>query len=638
MRTLSSRRGLAVTGIAAVVAARSLRHSPWFTTPLRGVVRHGIKALARWIDHRRPWHRVPVPLGVLLLIGLREALRDDNFFPTVEPEQQRAEAGAAPSSERQRRVRTADGSFNVLDSPLTGKAGTRFARNFDPEHTRPEPESMLLTPNPRTVSRVLLTRDTFIPAPNVNLLAAAWLQFMIHGWFSHGKNQKSNPCKIPLAADDDWPERPMTMLRSAPDPSYTPSSNRPPTFVNQTSHWWDASQIYGDDDACVAKLRAGEGGRLRMGEDGLLPIDPDTGLDDEYGVNVTGVAGNWWIGLSLLHTLFTREHNAICDALQSAYPSWSDDDVFDHARLINSALMVKIFMVDWAPVITAHPVAAYVPRAAWYGLAGERIHRRFGRISSNPLISGVPGSPTRRDAHRYAITEELVAIYRNHAFLPDTFSFRRAADDGDLCEVDFPDAAFRKSRALEEAIPMRDLFYSFCTMNAGALTLHNFPRFLQRLAEPDGTTVDLAATDIFRTRERGVPRYNEYRRLTRLGPVRSFEELCPNPVWREELRNVYGDVDAVDLVVGLYAEPPPPGMAIPDSSYRLFILMTSIRLEQDRFLSQDYRPEIYSLEGLAWIERNDMRSVLSRHYPELAPYLPRSRSPFTPWQRSAPAG
>jgi hypothetical protein len=25
---------------------------------------------------------------------------------------------------------------------------------------------------------------------------------------------------------------------------------------------------------------------------------------------------NWWAGVGLLHTLFAREHNAVCDALK----------------------------------------------------------------------------------------------------------------------------------------------------------------------------------------------------------------------------------------------------------------------------------------------------------------------------------
>ena len=48
------------------------------------------------------------------------------------------------------------------------------------------------------------------------------------------------------------------------------------------------------------------------------------------------------------------------------------------------------------------------------------------------------------------------------------------------------------------------------------MCLHNFPRFLQDLTLPDGVRLDLGAVDIMRDRERGVPRYNEFRRLLHL--------------------------------------------------------------------------------------------------------------------------
>src|SRR3989442_11504624 len=49
-------------------------------------------------------------------------------------------------------------------------------------------------------------------------------------------------------------------------------------------------------------------------------------LDPNSGVDITGVNGNWWIGLSMLHTLFTLEHNVICDRLLEAYPSWRSEE------------------------------------------------------------------------------------------------------------------------------------------------------------------------------------------------------------------------------------------------------------------------------------------------------------------------
>ena len=79
-----------------------------------------------------------------------------------------------------------DGTFNDLENPLMGSTGTRFGRNFPLKHTYPETEPRLLTPNARTVSLDLHTREEFVPATTLNVLAAAWLQFEVHDWFSHG--------------------------------------------------------------------------------------------------------------------------------------------------------------------------------------------------------------------------------------------------------------------------------------------------------------------------------------------------------------------------------------------------------------------------------------------------------------------
>jgi predicted TIM-barrel fold metal-dependent hydrolase len=179
---------------------------------------------------------------------------------------------------------------------------------------------------------------------------------------------------------------------------------------------------------------------------------------------------------------------------------------------------------------------------------------------------------------------------------------------------------------------MDDLLYSFGRSHPGALTLHNFPTHLQQLQRADGELVDLAAIDVLRVRERGVPRYNEFRRLFRLKPASSFEQLTDNPAWAQELREIYGDVERVDLVIGLLAEPKPPGFGFSDTAFRVFILMASRRLESDRFFTRDFRPQIYTEAGIAWVKANTMRTVLLRHFPSLEPALRGVANPFAPWQ------
>jgi len=139
--------------------------------------------------------------------------------------------------------------------------------------------------------------------------------------------------------------------------------------------------------------------------------------------------------------------------------------------------------------------------------------------------------------------------------------------------------------------------------------------------------------DILRSRERGVRRYNEFRRQLHLKPVASFEGLTPNREWQSELRQVYdNNLEMVDLSVGLFAETPPPGMGFSDTAFRIFALMAPRRIASDRFLTDDYRPEIYTAAGLDWIDDNTMKSVLVRHFPELEPALRDVTNAFAPWR------
>jgi heme peroxidase len=595
------------------------------------------RLFTRWtqsLDQKYGWHTYPLPVGLMILIGLRTILRQKNLYDTTGV---KLTGKSSPSSTGQGSgyltARTVDGTYNDLEHPTMGSVGTRFGRNVPLNDAYPN-ESTVLTPNPRIVSLELLTRDTFQPVTILNMLAAAWVQFMIHDWFSHGKNQKESPWEIPLSDDDPWSQHPMQILRTHSDPTRTPGTNDiPPTYLNTATHWWDGSQIYGSDEATMTKVRSGEHGKLVIGSDGLLPLDPDLGVD------ITGVNGNWWIGLSMLHTLFTLEHNVICDRLHEAYPSWSDDELFDHARLANAALLAKIHTINWTPAILDHPTMQVAMHGNWWGLAGEWIYHHFGRISKSEVISGIPGSPTDHFGVPYAITEEFVSVYRMHPLMPDEFSFRSVADDAVLLERTLPEVADRHAREVAKQVSMTDLFYSFGTSYPGAITLHNYPRYLQRRVEPDGSIIDLATTEILRDRERGVPRYNAFRKLLHLRPLKSFEELTSNTTWVEQLRSVYNnDIDQVDLVIGMYAEFEsgrlPQGFGFSDTAFRIFILMASRRLNSDRFFTTDYNPKVYSQVGFDWVVENDMTTVLLRHFPALKPVLESVKNPFAPWPKA----
>ena len=141
--------------------------------------------------------------------------------------------------------------------------------------------------------------------------------------------------------------------------------------------------------------------------------------------------------------------------------------------------------------------------------------------------------------------------------------------------------------------------------------------------------------DIVRDRQRGVPRYNDLRESMHMPRVKTFDELTDDPDMAREIEDVYeGNIDLVDAVVGLLAEPLPKGFGFSDTAFRIFVLMASRRLKSDRFFTVDYRSEIYTQEGLDWIDDNNMSTICLRHYPELADSLDGVKNFFFPWNQS----
>jgi hypothetical protein len=577
------------------------------------------------LDRNYGWDRLPKPMALMVLTGLRMTLRRHNLYDTT-GESVGWGPEFPPPGPRQL-VRTPDGTGTDPIHPDMGSAGSRFGRNVPLDDTRPQ---NVLKPNPRTVSNELLARKDFIPATSLNVLAAAWLQFEVHDWMSHGTNELDDPWEIELDREDPWPERPMQIRRTQVDAT---SDGGPPTYRNTETHWWDASQVYGSSPIIEKIVRAGTAGHVKLSPEGVIPFDPPN-MPPIPGVDIAGVTGNWWLGLAMMHTLFMREHNSICDHLAAVYPSWDDDQLFDHARLINAALIAKIHTVEWTPALLADSDLELGMRWNWWGAQGERLQKQVGRLTKSEEFSGVPGSDLYYHGAPYAMTEEFVAVYRMHPLIPDDYSIRASSDNGLIQELDFTHlAGVRTHLVLDDPrICMNDLFYSFGTSHPGAIVLHNYPNRLRHFSEPDGTILDLAATDILRIRERGVPRYNEFRRKFHLNPATRFEDFSQDSEVVEDLRRIYDCPDDVDLMIGLYTETPPAGFAFSDTAFRVFILMATRRLKSDRFFTYDYRPEVYTPEGLSWIENNTMASVILRHYPDLDGALRSVENAFKPWR------
>ena len=564
------------------------------------------------LNRRVPWERLPTKLGLLNLSLLRRQLRKRNLVDPDAPRRVEVRTPAPPIPEGAREHRTYDGSYNDLSAPSMGAVGARFGRNMGV--VKPDER-----PDPVRVAAELLTRDRFIPASSLNVLAAAWIQFQVHDWVNHRRfAMKDRSFELPVPAARQWRNTPggpvETVMRIAEN-----DGDR-----NLASHWWDGSEVYGSTAAVARSLREddGAGARLRL-ENGHLPVD-------ERGMPVAGFTDSWWLGLSTMHTLFAREHNAVCDALRQEYPAYSEERIYQTGRLVVSALIAKIHTVDWTPAILATETVEEALNINWRGVPQGLLTQLGMKLFDPHALHGIPGSLPEHDGVPFSLTEEFVTVYRMHPLIPDDYVFVDHATGQIRDTATFGEIQGASAEDFHRKMGFADALYSLGIASPGAVTLHNFPRALQTF-ERNGEMIDLSVVDIVRTRRRGVPRYNDFRANLHKSRVAAFAELTNDPATLATLEELYGSIDQVDTVVGLLAEEPPAGFGFSDTAFRIFVLMASRRLQSDRFLTVDYRPEIYTPLGIDWVERGNMNEVLGRHCPELGHVIGAGPAAFAPW-------
>ena len=136
-------------------------------------------------------------------------------------------------------------------------------------------------------------------------------------------------------------------------------------------------------------------------------------------------------------------------------------------------------------------------------------------------------------AHRY---EEFITVYRLHALVPDLIEYRDLRKDANQIQNKIPVIeTFRgKATGVMHSRGLGNWALSMGRQRLGLLALENHPRFLQNVKmgrlESATQQIDVAALGLIRDRERGVPRFNEFRRQYGLRQLsgRSFRVCAPS--------------------------------------------------------------------------------------------------------------
>nr|CAD1829739.1 unnamed protein product [Ananas comosus var. bracteatus] len=446
----------------------------------------------------------------------------------------------------------------------------------------------------------------------------------------HG--EQFNPKIIPIGRPTASTTTPTIRMPAVKEPSSDG------TCFRASSPMRDGSALYGSGKN-EAKVRALVDGKLKIGDDNLLRHDAD-------GIAISGDIRNSWAGVSTMQALFIKEHNAICDALKSEYPKLDDEELFNHARLVTSAVIAKIHTIDWTVELLKTPTMDAAMHANWYGLLGKKIKDTFGHIGG-PILGGLVGlSKPINHGVPYSLTEEFTSVYRMHSLIPDSLKLR----DTDADPGPNKSPPYAKDIKMEELVGIRGeqvlskigferQLVSMGHQACGALELWNYPLFFRELIAQnvDGTErpdhVDMPALEIYRDRERNVPRYNEFRRRLLMIPISKWEDLTDDREAITALQQVYGEnIEKLDLLVGLMAEKKIKGFAISETAFFIFTIMATRRLEADRFFTSYFNEDAYTKTGLEWVNSTEsLRDVIHRHYPNITSKWMNSTSAFTVW-------
>ncbi|MEQ1528460.1 MAG: peroxidase family protein [Methylococcales bacterium] len=349
------------------------------------------------------------------------------------------------------RHRNLNGICNDIYNPAMGSSNKLFARNVRFEATFPDLGKNelarnrhgnrlgLLTPDPQVISRKLFTRDQSKPeacntgkglpnnpvsaqcdykkAPFFNVLAAYWIQFMTHDWFSHlreGHNDHSQMAMGCSSQKVNNQEQPLTAEQAqklgcrpndAIDAGYVAQKDPAPTFSyqgkdylaraqktmeNTVTAWWDASQIYGYDatslnrvkrdpkDAAKLLMTAHETTHVGSDSQGYLPVfnSCSPGQSDcvadpinpaWQGQEATAFPDNWTVGMSFYHNLFVREHNQFVDAFRAQAKATPNadaglrnpakpDEVISYAKVSDEELFQAARLVVAAEIAKIHTI------------------------------------------------------------------------------------------------------------------------------------------------------------------------------------------------------------------------------------------------------------------------------------------
>ncbi|OCQ90083.1 heme peroxidase [Nostoc sp. MBR 210] len=325
---------------------------------------------------------------------------------------------------------------------------------------------------------------------------------------------------------------------------------------NTSNHEIDLCNVYGLTRKQTHLLRSFKGGKFKTQklkrQDGVeeeYPLfyysDPAQGIVDpqfaglyepindekrqpadkkQYMFAMGVERANVQIGYVMLNVLCLREHNRLCDVLAKNYPDWDDERLFQTARNILMAIILKIIMEEYINHITPYHFKLFAdPEAftkeSWY-----------------------------RTNH---MSIEFDFVYRWHSAIPEKF-----VCNGKPTHV--VETLWNNKILIDQGLG--SLMEETCSQAGTRIGLFNTPDILVELAELPSIRLG---------RELQLASYNDYRELCGFPRVTSFDQITGDEFTQQKLKEFYGHVDNIEFFVGLYSEDVRQNSTIPPLVARL---------------------------------------------------------------------
>lgn len=476
--------------------------------------------------------------------------------------------------------RTFDGSDNNRDNPTWGKAKEALIRKTSIGYADGI-STLREGPNPRAISNDVcrLQGDQFDPHPELSSYMWAWGQFVDHEIDLTPESESESEDASFQAPEDDLTEpfAKIVFRRSSPIEG-TGQKGTPREQPNILSAYIDGANIYGASLERAAALRALDGtGKLKTTSSkhgdllpyntvGLLNVQgPLRGDDPPDRFFVSGdVRANEHGVLTCFHTLFMREHNRLCEELAARPDSrllreiralGRDEAIFQRARRHVIAIEQVITYEEFLPAVLGRKG---IPRYNGYD------------PSVNASIA----------------TEFSTAAYRlGHDMLNSAIPLASPFDGRRLKSVSLDEAFWKPELVARRGI---DVFFA-------GLALTNMEQINCQTVEDVRSNLfnvhpkqpkmllDLAALNIQRGRDHGLPNYNQCRADYGLPKVRKFEDITSDPDRVTRLKKAYQNVNAIDLWIGGLCEDPRKGAIVGDLFFAILSDQFTRLRDGDRF-------------------------------------------------------